>query len=215
MNRIAAILALAVVLAPRPSHAQASTSKTAPQASQPAQPPAAAKPADPATAGAAKDLARTMTPEPAWNEMMDAYATALSGQISTALASSGKEVPTDLNAKVRAELASAVKWEQAVDLQAQALGSRFSADELRSIGKFYGTPEGKKLLRELPIVSRQVTDQLQERFSAQVPQIIQRVAPALASTPEGGAAGEGTKPDAGSKPSEAQGRKPPPSGQKR
>lgn len=212
MNRVITAVALAVTLAspalaeqpgqqasPPPSGAAADEKGAAPQAGTKPSP-------------TAEKVARELTTQPSWNETVGAYAASLSTQIGAAVKAQGGEPPKDVEQRVRSGLDKAVGYEEVVRLQAQALAGRFSEDELRAIQKFYESGTGKKLVSELPAVSRQVIDVVQERISAAIPNIIQDVAPSLAKAKPGSAA-EGTAPEGGAtKPSspEAQGRKPPP-----
>jgi hypothetical protein len=156
--------------------------------------------AEAAPPSAARDLARALTTQETWDGILDGYAASLAGQISGALAATGKEAPPDLREKVRGDLHDAVRYEQAVDMQARALSGRFSADELRAIEAFYRSGPGKKLLDELPEIARQVNDELRARLSERVPKIVQRYAPSVAASGEGAPAPK------------AQGRTPPPAG---
>jgi hypothetical protein len=148
------------------------------------------------------------TPE-AWRGIIDGYASSLAGQISGALAATGKEAPPDLREKVRGDLDDAVKYDQAVDMQARALAGRFSEDELRALEAFYRSGPGKKLLDELPEIARQVNDELRARLSERVPRIVERYAPSVAATGPGGA---GKREDAGKAAPKTQGRTPPAEG---
>jgi hypothetical protein len=197
LRAIALTAAAALSLAPSASAAQG-----------PASPPpaAAAKPSP-----AADRLARALTTQASWNETVQTYASSLSTQISGALKAQGGEAPKDVEERVRAGLDRAVAYEELVRLQAQALAGRFSEDELRAIGTFYESPIGKKLVTELPAVSRQVMETVQGRISAALPKIVQDVAPSLAQARPGDDAG--APPAAGAPrkdpPRGVQGRKPP------
>ncbi len=154
---------------------------------------------------AAERVARALTTQKNWNDTLDEYASSLSTQISGAVKSQGGDAPANVEPRVRAGLQQAAPYDEVVRLQAQALAGRFSEDELRSIQKFYESATGKKLVSELPGISRQVIEVVQGRISAAVPKIVQDVAPSLARakpSPQ-----EGTSPDAASP--NAQGRKPP------
>ncbi len=196
MIRIAIVVAL-VSLAPARSFAQGTPAARRPPAKSGA---AAAKPPQ-----AARDLARALTSERAWDGILDAYAATLSGQMSAAIAAKGKEPPDDLREKVRAELGDAVHYDQAIDMQASALAIRFSQDELSELDRFYRSAAGKKLLDLLPDVSEQVNDELRQRLSQRIPAIVERHAPSLAAGEDAPAAsGEGAKKPA----PKAQGRPP-------
>lgn len=170
-------LALAPVLA------SAQGTKESPKATTPKATPGAGAAKAPTSSPAARDLARALTSEPAWDGIIDGYATSLAGQISAALAATGKEAPADLREKVRGELRDAVRYEQAVEMQARALAGRFSADELRALETFYRSGAGKKLLEVLPEVARQVNEELRVRLSERVPRIVERYAPSVAAAP--------------------------------
>jgi hypothetical protein len=219
MTRAIVAVALALTLAPSAPAAQAGQgAKDPPSAS--AAPKGGAPSAGAGSASAAKPsptadrVARELTTQPSWNETVGAYAQSLSTQIGAALKAQGGEPPKDVEQRVRSGLDRAVGYEEVVRLQAQALAGRFSEDELRQIQKFYETGAGKKLVSELPAVSRQVIDVVQERISAAIPKIVEDVAPSLAraKTGSGGEGGTSTGSGAAEKegPGSAQGRKPPP-----
>jgi hypothetical protein len=218
----AAILAAALTLTASPAAAQSgqagkSSSTTPPASARPAekgastsatagQPPAGGASAKPSPA--ADRVARALTTQENWNETMKEYASSLSSQIGAAVKSQGAEAPQDAERRIRTALDKAVGYEEVVRLQAQALAGRFSEDELRSIGQFYESAPGKKLVSELPGVSRQVIETVQQRISAAIPHIVQEIAPSLARAH--GSEAEGTAPEgAGKGAPKAQGRKPP------
>lgn len=215
----AAVLAAALTLAATPAPAgqgSGQTSTTNPSArpaekGAPASPPAAQPPGGATSAKpspAADRVARALTTQENWNETMKEYATSLSSQIGAAMKSQGGEAPKDAEQRIRTALDKAVGYDEVVRLQARALAGRFSEDELRTIGKFYESVPGKKLVSELPGVSRQVIESVQQRISAAIPRIVQDVAPSLARAH--GSPAEGTAPDgAGKGTPKAQGRKPP------
>jgi hypothetical protein len=215
----AAVLAAALTLAASPAAAQTgqagkSSSTTPPASARPSEKGASAAPAA-APAGdtgakpspAADRVARALTTQENWNETMKEYATSLSSQIGAAMKSQGGEAPKDAEQRIRTALDKAVGYDEVVRLQARALAGRFSEDELRTIGKFYESVPGKKLVSELPGVSRQVIESVQQRISAAIPRIVQDVAPSLARAH--GSQAEGTAPDGGKGTPKAQGRKPP------
>jgi hypothetical protein len=158
-------------------------------------PPASGGAASAGTSGAAPskaaiDLAKTLTTQATWDGILDAYATSLTGQISAALGASGQRPAPDLHERIRADLHDMVRYDQAIQLQARALASRFSQDELGTLEKFYRSGPGKKLLDVLPDVSHEVNDDLRARLSERVPQIVQKHAPSLAAGGDGAGAGK-------------------------
>ena len=218
MTRAIVALALALALAPSAPAAQAGqqAKPSAPSEGSGAQKtPAQKSGSTPAAkpSPTADRVARALTTQPSWSETIGAYARSLSTQISAALQAQGGEPPKDVEQRVRSGLDGAVAYEEVVRLQAQALAGRFSEDELRQIQKFYETGTGKKLVSELPAVSRQVIDVVQGRISSAVPKIVDDVAPSLAraragSGAGGGSAGSGAAGKEGS--GKTQGREPPP-----
>jgi hypothetical protein len=219
MNRtaiLAAVLTLAASPLARAGQGSEPASKDAARpagkgasASSPAAQPSAGPGAKPSPS--ADRVARALTTRENWNDTIKEYAASLSSQITAAMKSQGGEAPKDAEQKIRSGLDKAVGYEEVVRLQAQALAGRFSEDELRTIGTFYESAPGKKLVSELPSVSRQVIETVQQRMSAAIPTIVQDVAPSLARARAGSAA-EGTAPEPGAakeSPRDAQGRKPP------
>ncbi len=212
MIRTFIAVALALTLVPRaPAAQEAKPAEGSPPAASKAPAPSAA----PRSSPAADLVARAITTQESWRETIRAYATSLASQIGAAVRAKGGDAPKDVEQRVRTGLDAAIGYEDVVRLQAQALAGRFSEDELRTIGKFYESGPGKKLLTELPVVSRQVVEVVQQRMSAAVPKIVQEVAPSLAQAqPGSGAEGPAPPPAAGKAPpkdtsKDAQGRKPP------
>jgi hypothetical protein len=118
--------------------------------------------------------------------MLDSYASTLSTRISGALNATGKEAPKDLTSKIRTELDGTMPYARARRLEAEALNKKFSEQELGTIESFYLSPAGQKALRELPTASREVSDELETRMTEQVPKIVQKYAPSLASKQQSG-----------------------------
>jgi hypothetical protein len=142
---------------------------------------------------AAKDLSRLLVSQQRWEQLLDRYAAALSGQVSKTLASKGEPVPSDLQTTVRKQLGEKMPYQRTVDTQAQALAKQFTPDELKQISQFYATPAGKKLLDRLPEAQTEVGQQLESQLAVAVPEIVQRVAPkALPPQPEQGTGSSGT-----------------------
>ena len=151
---------------------------------------------------AAKDLSRLLVSQQRWEQLLDRYAAALTGQVSKTLSSKGEPVPSDLQNTMRKQLGDRMPYQKTVDTQAQALAKQFTPDELKKIAEFYGTPTGKKLLDRLPEAQNEVGQQLESQLAVAVPDIVQKVAPKALPSP-GERSGTGS--------SEA----PPPSGQGR
>jgi hypothetical protein len=198
MARAVVAVVLAAALVPSAPAAQdgRQDGKGAPSASPRAAPEAPAAQAAPKASPAADRVARALTTRASWNDTVDAYASALSSQISSAMEAQGGDAPKDVEKRIRTRLDDAVAYEEVVRLQAQALAGRFGEDELRAIGTFYESAPGRKLVTELPGVSRQVIEVVQQRISAAIPRIVQEVAPALARARPGtaeGSAGSGAK----------------------
>lgn len=193
---IAAVVAAALVPSAPAAQDGQQAGKGAPPASPRAAPEAPAAKAPQKPSPAADRVARALTTRASWNDTVDAYASALSSQISAAMEAQGGAAPKDVEKRVRSRLDDAVAYEEVVRLQAQALAGRFGEDELRTIGTFYESAPGKKLVSELPGVSRQVIEVVQQRISTAIPRIVQEIAPALAKAkpPTGeGSAGSGGK----------------------
>jgi hypothetical protein len=140
-----------------------------------AAPPKAAQGPAPSTQG--RQLSRALVSQKTWNSLLDRSAEGLSSAVSRSLTAKGEKVPADLQATIRTELGKSMRYEEAVDAQATALQKRFSPAELEQAAKFYDSALGKKMLTELPAAQGEVGDQLQERLTSVVPEIIHRVAP--------------------------------------
>ena len=163
---------------------------------------------------AAKDLSRLLVSQQRWEQLLDRYAAALSGQVSKTLASKGEPVPSDLQTNVRKQLGEKMPYQQTVDTQAQALAKQFTPDELKQISQFYATPAGKKLLDRLPEAQTEVGQQLESQLAVAVPEIVQRVAPkALPSQQERSGTGSSEAPTP-TPPGQGRSAPPPPSEQR-
>lgn len=161
---VVSLLAAPTVLAAPPGAGAAATT-----------PPKAAAGPTPSTQG--RQLSRALVSQKTWDTLLDRSAEGLSSAVARSLSAKGEKVPADLQATIRTELGKSMKYEEAVDAQATALQKRFSPAELEQATRFYDSALGKKMLTELPAAQGEVGDQLQERLTAVVPDIIHRVAP--------------------------------------
>ncbi len=125
----------------------------------------------------ARALSRSLVPRQTWDRLIDRSAQGLSEAVSRSLANKGAKVPDSLQGDIRRELAQNMKYEDAVDAQAQALEKRFTTEEMDSAARFYGSPVGKKMLERLPEAQSEVGSHLQEQLAMVVPEILHRVAP--------------------------------------
>ncbi len=149
-------------------------------------------------------LSRALVPKETWDRLLDRSAQGLSEAVSRSLATKGAKVPTDLQGSIRRELSQSLKYEGAVDTQAQALQKRFTPDEMDAAAKFYGSPVGQKVLQRLPEAQSEVGDALQEQLATVVPDIVHRVAPD-AMSPGGAAGPQAGAPSAGEASAPSQG----------
>ena len=159
--------------------AQGAAAQGAPPGSAPSKSGTATQPVPPA----AKDLSRLLVSQQRWDQLLDRYAAALSGQVSKALSSKGEPVPADLQTSMRKQLGDRLPYQQTVETQAQALARQFTPDELRKIADFYATPTGKKLLDRLPEAQNEVGQQLESELAIAVPEIVKSVAPKALPAP--------------------------------
>ncbi len=154
----------------------------------------------------ARALSRVLVPKQTWDRLLDRSAEGLTEAVSRSLSTKGAKVPTGLHENIRRELGQKMKYESAVDTQAHALQKRFSADEMDSAAKFYGSAVGQKMLQRLPEAQSEVGDQLQEQLAVVVPDILHRVAPGAMEAPAQGAGPgpQASTPGAPSSPSDSQ-----------
>jgi hypothetical protein len=194
-------IAIAVLAAApsSPRSAPRQTTTVDPAAPPPAASSGAAKSAAPASHQALA-MSRALVPKQTWDRLLDRSAEGLSKAVSRSLASKGSKVPDDLQGSIRRELAQNMKYDSAVDTQAQALQKRFTQQEMESAAKFYASPVGKKVLQQLPDAQSEVGDQLQSQLAMVVPEIIHRVAPDAVNPggPSDGSAPQDGAPSAGS-----------------
>jgi len=155
---------------------------------------------------AARQISRALLPQEKWDHLLDSYAASLTRQLQGMAASSGGSAPQDLEDQLRAQLRDEMKYQDTVDIQAQAIARKLSGAELQQAARFYQSPAGKKLVDGLPDVQSEVSEQLQQKLASAVPRIVKRVAP-------------DAMPKSGAPPSEpsppAQGRTPPVDGSRR
>lgn len=144
----------------------------------------------------ARALSRVLVPRRTWDRLLDRSAQGLSEAVSRSLTTKGAKVPNGLQGDIRKQLGESMKYEAAVDAQAQALQKRFTPEELDNAARFYGSPVGKKMLERLPEAQSEVGDKLQEQLAMVVPEILHRVAPdALGpSTPDQDAGSQASPP---------------------
>jgi hypothetical protein len=173
------------VLATTPSlPGAAPPQKTKDSAAGPGAPPsssAESKPAPPASSQALA-LSRALVPKQTWDRLLDRSAEGLSQAVSRSLTTKGAKVPDGLQGNIRRELGQSMKYDSAVDTQAQALQKRFTAQEMDTAARFYSSPVGQKVLQQLPEAQSEVGDQLQQQLATVVPEIIHRVAPDAVSS---------------------------------
>lgn len=154
-----------------------------PQEPAPAKPgaaagaPGAGSSSETAPSRQARALSRALVPKQTWDRLLDRSADGLSEAVSHSLSTKGAKVPNGLHDNIRRELGQSMKYESAVDTQAQALQKRFTSDEMDSAAKFYGSPVGQKMLQRLPEAQSEVGDVLQQQLAVVVPDILHRVAP--------------------------------------
>jgi len=151
----------------------------------------------------ARSLSRALVPRQTWDRLLDRSAEGLSQAVSSSMANKGKQAPGDLQGNIRRELEQSMKYESAVETQAQALEKRFTPREMESAARFYQSPVGQKMLQHLPEAQSEVGDALQEQLAVVVPDILHRIAPGALEPPasEGvGAGPDGAAPSAPSTP---------------
>ncbi len=198
------LLAATALLAAAPSLPRPAPPQDAAQGGPAAAPssPAAgtAKPAAPPSSQA-RAMSRALVPKQTWDRLLDRSAQGLSAAVSRSLAGKGSKVPNDLQGSIRRELAQNMKYDSAIDTQAQALQKRFTPQEMETAARFYSSPVGQKVLQQLPEAQTEVGSQLQEQLATVVPEIVQRVAPDAASPggADGGPVPQGGAPSAGSR----------------
>ena len=177
------LLAVALLLA-APASTRSDT-VTAPGQAKAASPPFAAPASEgkPAAhpSGQALAMSRALVPKEIWERLLDRSSEGLSEAVSRSLTNKGSKVPSDLRGSIRRELSRNLKYDSAVNTQAQELQKRFTQQEMESAAKFYSSPVGQKVLQQLPEAQTEVGNQLQEQLATVVPEIIQRVAPEVAS----------------------------------
>ena len=166
---IAALLSLLVL-----SSAQAAD--TAPAHAAPAAAAPAAAPV-PIKAGAA-DLARLLVPKEAWSRSMVMLAQDTQQRLQNHPGSQ-LTFPADFPAKVRAEVETALPYEELITIHAQELSGAYTEGELADLLGFYRTPSGQKFLQVMPGVSGRVEQATRQRMEKRMPEVLTRLSSGL------------------------------------
>jgi hypothetical protein len=126
---------------------------------------------------AARDVAKLLISDQTFSAMLDSYAAGMSDQLGAMLQHGKAEVPKDLKAKIRADLAKTLSYVEVTELQAAELAKRFTSDELQALAVFYKGSLGQKLLKEFPAFASDVDRQIRQKLDAKASAIMDQYVP--------------------------------------
>ena len=131
----------------------------------------------PIKAGAA-DLARMLVPKEAWSRSMGMLAQDTQQRLQSHPGSQ-LTFPADFPAKVRAEVETALPYDELIALHAQELSGAYTAPELADLVAFYRAPTGQKFLKVMPEVSARVEQATRQRMEKRMPEVLTRLSSGL------------------------------------
>jgi hypothetical protein len=152
-----------------------SSAQAADTAPATAAPPAAAP--VPIKAGA-PDLARLLVPKEAWSRSMGMLAQDTQQRLQSHPGSQ-LTFPADFPAKVRAEVETALPYDELIALHAQELSGAYTAPELADLVAFYRAPTGQKFLKVMPEISARVEQATRQRMEKRMPEVLTRLSSGL------------------------------------
>jgi hypothetical protein len=100
----------------------------------------------------ALELTHLVMPKDVYNALLDQLMTNMGASMQQAGA---KISPRDAS-KLKAVVAEVLPYDELVQWNVEIYAGRFTADELKELIKFYGTPVGKKAAKLLPEISGEV-----------------------------------------------------------
>jgi hypothetical protein len=118
----------------------------------------------------AAELAAVMLPRDAYRQTIHQMA---QGLIQGAQ-SSGQTLPPDFANKIEAVVAEAVPYDEQIRFTADVYAKRFSEAEINEMLRFYRTPTGTKLVKELPGITQDLGTKLGSLLPERLPQIMKK-----------------------------------------
>ncbi|WP_437326955.1 DUF2059 domain-containing protein [Sorangium sp. So ce381] len=100
----------------------------------------------------ALELTHLVMPKDVYNALLDQLMTNMSASMQQA----GAKVSTKDASKLKAVVAEVLPYDELVQWNVDIYAGKFTADELKELIKFYGTPVGKKAAKLLPEISGEV-----------------------------------------------------------
>jgi len=100
----------------------------------------------------ALELTHLVMPKDVYNALLDQLMTNMSASMQQA----GAKVSTKDASKLKAVVAEVLPYDELVQWNVEIYAGKFTADELKELIKFYGTPVGKKAAKLLPEISGEV-----------------------------------------------------------
>lgn len=100
----------------------------------------------------ALELTRLVMPKEAHNAVIDQTV----GNLMTSIQQTGAKLSTKDAGKLKSIIREVMPYEELVQFNVDIYASKFTADELKELIKFYNTPVGKKAAKLLPEISGEV-----------------------------------------------------------
>lgn len=113
----------------------------------------------------ALELTRLVLSRDSYKAMQDQMIT---GIVDSASKSGAKLSPADVK-KVKDAVSEIIPYDEMVQWNAEIYASKFTADELKEIIKFYSTPVGKKSAKLLPEISGEAGKKIGEIVTQRLP----------------------------------------------
>ncbi|WP_437279064.1 DUF2059 domain-containing protein [Sorangium sp. So ce375] len=100
----------------------------------------------------AKELTHLVMPRDVYNALLDQMMTNMGASMQQA----GAKISAKDAGKLKAVVAEVLPYDELVQWNVEIYAGKFTADELKELIKFYGTPVGKKAAKLLPEISGEV-----------------------------------------------------------
>jgi uncharacterized protein len=133
----------------------------------------------------AVDVSRFVLSRDTWARMQRNTAEQAKQQIARTFGRSGTPVPPEFGPRFEDELGKALTYDEVTQIQARLLGKHYTASELKGLLAFYKTPLGQKVIRVMPEVTQDASEQMLSLYQQRLPQIMERLKPLLEKSAPG------------------------------
>jgi hypothetical protein len=115
-----------------------------------------------------------MLPRDAYRQTIQQMAQQIAQSFAQSAQSAGQAPPPDLVKKMESVVAEALPYDEQIQFTADVYRKRFSEPELGELVKFYKTPTGVKLVKELPGITQDLGTKLGTLLPERLPKILQK-----------------------------------------